>query len=266
MSGGTGTGDSRCHVVAFLLWLCGAPSTEPGLSATDYFVFRAWPWVLLHPNQDAIETITTDASLSGWGAVAEPDSSGAVACSGPLRAYQCSGVVGCARGIAVFSALPGRPACACAVGQCLDRLSHKPPGRHQVCTTVAGIPGSLVVGSTMPGQPESNAESGCKLTIRLQTYSPVASLRRTVAASPGGGSQHLECPTGRFPCLSYRARFGILTLIACSYGSGHCRAEPTAGRVFRRGLQYYIECQGAFYPGAVREQVAAVFCMVFRQV
>ena len=37
--------------------------------------------------------------------------------------------------------------------------------------------------------------------------------------------------------------------------SGYCR----------RGLQYYIERQGAFYPGAVREQVAAVCCMVFRQ-
>ena len=63
--------------------------------------------------------------------VAEPDSSRAVACSGPLRAYQCSGAAGCAQGIAVFSALPGRLACACAVGQCLDRLS---TGRHQVRT------------------------------------------------------------------------------------------------------------------------------------
>ncbi|XP_062279213.1 uncharacterized protein LOC133984014 [Scomber scombrus] len=94
--------------------------------------------------------------------IEEPDSSGAVACTGPLGAYQCAGVTGRAHGTAVFSSVPEREACASTVGQCLNRLSHKPPGGNQVCTVVAGVPGPPVVGGSPPSQHEGDFLSCCK--------------------------------------------------------------------------------------------------------
>ncbi|XP_073671778.1 uncharacterized protein [Paramisgurnus dabryanus] len=122
--------------------------------------------------------------------VAESNNSGAVVCPGALTAHQCSGTAGCAQGIAGLSSLPGRPACACAIRQCLNCVSHKPPRRHQVCTAAAGVPGPPAVGRATPGQPEGDvfawgAESGGRLTLPLQ-----ASAGR-VAASSGCGPQHL---------------------------------------------------------------------------
>ncbi len=105
--------------------------------------------------------------------VAESDGSGAVACSGPFGAYQCVGAAGCAHGSAVFSSLPERPACPGTVRQRFNRVSHKPPGGHQVCSAVAGVPRPPVVGSATPGQPESNVfawrqEPGGRLPLSSQ--------------------------------------------------------------------------------------------------
>ena len=92
MPSGTGTGTSRCHGVASLLRLHG------------HFSFRACPWATLHP----VRRLLQQMHLRVGYCVAEPDSSGAVACMGPLGAYQCAGATGSAHGTAVFSSIPGR--------------------------------------------------------------------------------------------------------------------------------------------------------------
>lgn len=136
------------------------------------------------------ETVTTCLPLGVGRCVTEPDGSGAVVCSRPLSAYQCPGAACRAQGTAVLSSVPERPARAYTVGQCLNRLPHKPPGRHQVCPAVAGILGPPDVGGTMPSQPEGHVltqgkESGCRLPLPLQTDAI------GLASSPRGGSQHL---------------------------------------------------------------------------
>ena len=64
-------------------------------------------------------------------------------------------------------------ACASMVRQCLNHLSHKPPGGNQVCTVVAGVPGPPVVGGSLPSQHEGDVFArgtvqGCRLPIPLQ--------------------------------------------------------------------------------------------------
>lgn len=115
--------------------------------------------------------------------VQRANSSGAVVCSGLHRAYQCAGATGRAHGTQVHHSISEREACACTDRQRLSRLSHKPPGEHQVCTVVAGVPGSLDVGGPPPSQPECNVSPW--------------------RAEPG-----------------QIRKFGIPTLTVCSYESG----------------------------------------------
>ncbi len=153
--------------------------------------------------------------------LAEPNSLWAVACSGLFAAHQCAGAMGRAHGAEVFSSIPERTACASAVRQCLNCLSHKPPRGHQVCTAVAGVPGPPAVSGSPLSQPESNVlagskELGCRLPLLLQASA------RGVAASPRHGAQHLgHLWQGRGGPLCHTGVNPLLPLVLLDRGDQH---------------------------------------------
>ena len=136
--------------------------------------------------------------------LAEPDSSGAVACSGPLNVLELRAVH---RELPFFLPFLG--------------------GRHV-----------LVRSYNVSTVSHINHQGGTRSARLLQAFRDLL-----LWAAPRLASLRAII------CLGYRIRLQTYSLVP----------------VFRRGRQYYIERQGAFYPRAVQEQVAAVFCMVFRQ-
>ena len=112
------------------------------------------------------KTVTTDASVSRWGAVWQNWTTwGNVACRGPLEAYQCAGARAVHMALQFFLPfLRGRH----MLVRSDTRLSHKPPRGNQVRTAVAGVSGPPVVGGPppmyLPGEQNRDADflSRCK--------------------------------------------------------------------------------------------------------
>ncbi len=108
------------------------------------------PWFLSHgPMLGAScrrKTLTTDASLTGWGAILEGRSSQGLWKDHHLMAHQPSGDVGCVSCSQEFPSRSQGPPCACPLRQHIGGLLHKSPGGFAVKSTLqTGVPNPPVV-------------------------------------------------------------------------------------------------------------------------